>query len=87
MSLRVGFGFDVHRLDEGQPFFIGGIKIPHTGWNAVNLSKVNSQLSNPKKLFSEIQDNSNFYFTHSFAVTTSNKNETWAKNWCEKCKN
>ena len=30
MSLRVGFGFDVHRLDEGQPFFIGGIKIPHS---------------------------------------------------------
>ena len=30
MSLRVGFGFDVHRLDEGQPFFLGGIKIPHS---------------------------------------------------------
>ena len=30
MSLRVGFGFDVHRLDEGQTFFLGGIKIPHT---------------------------------------------------------
>jgi len=30
MSLRVGFGFDVHRLDEGKPFFLGGIKIPHT---------------------------------------------------------
>ena len=30
MSLRVGFGFDVHRLDEGQQFFLGGIKIPHT---------------------------------------------------------
>jgi len=30
MSLRVGFGFDVHRLDEGQPFFLGGVKIPHT---------------------------------------------------------
>ena len=30
MSLRIGFGFDVHRLDEGQPFFLGGIKIPHT---------------------------------------------------------
>ena len=30
MSLRVGFGFDVHRLDEEQPFFLGGIKIPHT---------------------------------------------------------
>ena len=54
------------------------IKIPHTGWNAVNLNKVNSQLSNSKKLFNKIQDNSNFYFTHSFAVKTSNKNETWA---------
>ena len=30
MSLRVGFGFDVHRLDEGQPFLLGGIKIPHS---------------------------------------------------------
>ena len=30
MRLRVGFGFDVHRLDEGQPFFLGGIKIPHS---------------------------------------------------------
>ena len=30
MSLRVGFGFDVHRLDEGQPFFLGGIKIAHS---------------------------------------------------------
>ena len=30
MNLRVGFGFDVHRLDEGQPFFLGGIKIPHS---------------------------------------------------------
>ena len=30
MNIRVGFGFDVHRLDEGQPFFLGGIKIPHS---------------------------------------------------------
>ena len=30
MSLRVGFGFDVHRLDEGYPFFLGGIKISHS---------------------------------------------------------
>ena len=30
MSLRVGFGFDVHRLDEGKSFFLGGIKIPRT---------------------------------------------------------
>ena len=30
MNLRVGFGFDVHRLDLGKPFFLGGIKIPHS---------------------------------------------------------
>lgn len=30
MNMRVGFGFDVHRLDEGQPFFLGGIEIPHS---------------------------------------------------------
>ena len=30
MNLRVGFGFDVHRLDVGKPFFLGGIKIPHS---------------------------------------------------------
>lgn len=30
MNVRIGFGFDVHRLDEGLPFFLGGIKIPHS---------------------------------------------------------
>jgi len=30
MNIRIGFGFDVHRLDEGQPFFLGGINIPHS---------------------------------------------------------
>ncbi|MCB0396219.1 MAG: 2-C-methyl-D-erythritol 2,4-cyclodiphosphate synthase [Flavobacteriales bacterium] len=29
-GFRVGFGFDVHRLEEGQPFWLGGIKVPHT---------------------------------------------------------
>ena len=29
MNIRVGFGFDVHRLDEGETFWLGGIKIPH----------------------------------------------------------
>ena len=26
---RTGFGFDLHRLVEGRPFIIGGVKIPH----------------------------------------------------------
>lgn len=30
MKIRVGFGFDVHQLIEGQDFWLGGIKIPHT---------------------------------------------------------
>ena len=30
MKIRVGFGFDVHQLKEGEDFWLGGIKIPHT---------------------------------------------------------
>lgn len=26
---RIGFGYDVHRLVEGRPLILGGIKIPH----------------------------------------------------------
>jgi 2-C-methyl-D-erythritol 2,4-cyclodiphosphate synthase len=27
--MRIGFGFDVHQLKEGRPFWLGGIQIPH----------------------------------------------------------
>jgi len=30
MKFRVGFGFDVHQLQEGRDLFIGGVKIPHS---------------------------------------------------------
>lgn len=30
MKIRVGFGYDVHRLAEGRPFWLGGILVPHT---------------------------------------------------------
>lgn len=30
MKIRVGFGFDVHRIEEGEKFYLGGILIPHT---------------------------------------------------------
>ena len=30
MKIRVGFGYDVHPLQEGKDFWLGGIKIPHT---------------------------------------------------------
>lgn len=30
MKVRIGFGFDVHRLEEGKPFWLGGIEITHT---------------------------------------------------------
>ena len=29
MSVRVGLGFDVHRLVEGRPCVLGGVRIPH----------------------------------------------------------
>lgn len=28
-SFRIGFGYDVHRLEEGSEFWLGGIRIPH----------------------------------------------------------
>jgi 2-C-methyl-D-erythritol 2,4-cyclodiphosphate synthase len=30
MKIRVGYGYDVHKLEEGQDFWLGGIKVPHT---------------------------------------------------------
>ncbi len=30
MDVRIGFGYDVHRLEEGLPMFIGGIRVEHT---------------------------------------------------------
>lgn len=30
MKIRVGFGFDVHRLKENHPFVLGGLTLPHT---------------------------------------------------------
>jgi 2-C-methyl-D-erythritol 2,4-cyclodiphosphate synthase len=30
MGFRIGFGYDVHRLEPGIPFWLGGINIPHT---------------------------------------------------------
>ena len=30
MKFRVGFGFDVHQLEEGNNLVIGGITIPHS---------------------------------------------------------
>lgn len=29
MDFRIGFGYDVHRLEEGIPFWLGGIEIAH----------------------------------------------------------
>lgn len=35
MKIRVGIGYDVHRLEEGLPLVIGGVKLDHTkGWVA-----------------------------------------------------
>ncbi|MBX2840714.1 MAG: 2-C-methyl-D-erythritol 2,4-cyclodiphosphate synthase [Flammeovirgaceae bacterium] len=30
MKIRVGQGYDVHKLEEGADFWLGGIKVPHT---------------------------------------------------------
>jgi len=30
LDFRIGFGYDVHRLEAGIPFWLGGIQIPHS---------------------------------------------------------
>ncbi|MDE0721958.1 MAG: 2-C-methyl-D-erythritol 2,4-cyclodiphosphate synthase [Flavobacteriales bacterium] len=30
MDIRIGYGYDVHRLEEGEELWIGGILFPHT---------------------------------------------------------
>ena len=30
MTIRTGLGFDVHRLVEGRPCILGGVKLPHS---------------------------------------------------------
>ncbi len=29
MKIRIGFGFDVHQLKEGHPFYMGGVELNH----------------------------------------------------------
>jgi 2-C-methyl-D-erythritol 2,4-cyclodiphosphate synthase len=38
MKIRVGFGFDVHQLEEGKEFWLGGIKITNAKKGAVGHS-------------------------------------------------
>lgn len=38
MKLRVGFGYDVHKLEEGRPFVLGGIEIENSPLGAVGHS-------------------------------------------------
>ena len=30
MKIKVGFGFDVHQLKDGHPFFVGGVNLEHS---------------------------------------------------------
>src|SRR5688572_26712574 len=38
MNIRVGMGFDVHELEEGKPFFLGGIELKEATKGAVGHS-------------------------------------------------
>ncbi len=46
--------------------YIDGIKVPHVGWNECNYVKEN-------RLFSGIENNSDFYFTHSYTIVEVDK--------------
>jgi len=38
LSFRIGYGFDVHQLEKGRPFYLGGILIPSSPHGAVGHS-------------------------------------------------
>jgi len=38
LSFRIGYGFDVHQLEKGRPFYLGGILIPLSPHGAVGHS-------------------------------------------------
>ncbi|HWY99068.1 MAG TPA: 2-C-methyl-D-erythritol 2,4-cyclodiphosphate synthase [Bacteroidia bacterium] len=38
MNFRIGYGFDVHQLEKGRPFYLGGILIPSSPHGAVGHS-------------------------------------------------
>lgn len=38
MSFRIGYGFDVHQLEKGRPFYLGGILLPSSPHGAVGHS-------------------------------------------------
>ncbi len=38
MNFRIGYGFDVHQLEKGRPFYLGGILIPNSPHGAVGHS-------------------------------------------------
>lgn len=38
MNIRIGMGFDVHQLEEGKSFFLGGIELPNAPKGAVGHS-------------------------------------------------
>jgi len=38
MKIRVGFGYDVHQLKDGQPFYLGGIRLEEAKKGAVGHS-------------------------------------------------
>lgn len=48
-----------------------GLKIPHIGWNSLNIQK-------DARLFQNIEDNSYVYFVHSYYLKAKNKDEVVA---------
>jgi len=38
LNFRIGYGFDVHQLEKGRPFYLGGILIPNSPHGAVGHS-------------------------------------------------
>ena len=66
-SLKDAYG--IKKFDSSTEF-----RVPHVGWNELSFAKTN-------KLFNNIVHDKNFYFVHSYFVTTNKENVIATSNY------
>ena len=67
-----GLNIFSEKIEKFSEFEDKTIKIPHMGWNQVEISQNHF-------LLKDIKSNENFYFVHSFASKEANQNEIFSK--------
>jgi len=62
------------KLSVGQITLSSRLKIPHMGWNNVHVTAAGKYAAQKKKIFRKIENDSYFYFVHSYYIEPEDKN-------------